>query len=553
MNAPRPLALKVDHLVALMSVAIGDKAHHTHRQNPIPLTDITGGILDYDEGKKRTFPILDALASICVSNPEKQVVALGLQLKLSEGKLCLTIAQNEQVKSGLVNYLQQVWSMLQGMSVKFKAKRSALGQTAESEQYRRVSPNIPDDVAWDSRIRLFRCIYLYTRDKNQKRVKKPLDTLAEFMERFYKSQGTQHTGSRADLDFAFRALRGAYKNFDSKVTVPQDDRFWESLYALLEEATCAVTRIIQNHPVFCSVLVNEVALDNERKNSVVFDLGHALQKLTSQHRNIQCLIAFANSPRLQSVLGCQLTIITVPANPKRPIALPLLAVNWKEIIQTMVPPHKSVGGKWVEKEAASLVSALAKHRNVNAPVHCECALIEYYTKGAKSTRGLNRVPKVSNATTVPLGYRCEENRQPASGRADEWKVVGRKEGSARSVKVSDQWKLVPPFNYIGVSKLSCAACQMWMDGYNKRGGKTFYTRGSHGKWYFPWATPRVGERELSHYMISEITRTYYEHCRANERVRRLSDGSNSGMDHLGTSGKRRTQDLASALLETMRL
>jgi len=256
MNAPTPL--KIHDLVALMSVAIGSQAHHTQRQNQIPLSNVTGGILDYEEGKKRTFPILDALASICVSDPEKQVVALGLQWKLNQGKLCITIAQNDKVKVGLVDYLHKVWDILRSMSVKFKANRSPPGKTGEWLQYRRVSPIIPDDVAWDTRIRLFRQIYLYTRRKNQYRVDKWWRPLAEFMERFYESQGTELTGSASDLDFAFRALRGAYKNMDSQLNVSQNDQFWESFYSLIEEATCAVTRITQNHPFFFTALVSEV-------------------------------------------------------------------------------------------------------------------------------------------------------------------------------------------------------------------------------------------------------------------------------------------------------
>ena len=255
-----PLSLKVHDLVALMSVAIGHRAHHTNRHNEIPLGNVTGGILDYDEGKMRTFPILDALAGICVSDPEKQVVALGLQVKLGENKLCLTIAENEKVKAGLVGYLHQVWGILRAMSFKFRANRSTTGKTAEWLQYRRVSPNIPDDIAWDTRIRLFRQVYLYTRAKNQHRVKKWWDPLAEFMERFYasESQGGELSERGCDLDFAFRALTGAYKHYDSKLNVPQNDQFWESFYALFEEATCSVTRITQDYPFFCPALVSVV-------------------------------------------------------------------------------------------------------------------------------------------------------------------------------------------------------------------------------------------------------------------------------------------------------
>jgi hypothetical protein len=51
---------------------------------------------------------------------------------------------------------------------------------------------------------------------------------------------------------------------------------------------------------------------------------------------------------------------------------------------------------------------------------------------------------------------------------------------------------IPPINYIGVSKLSCAACQAVFDAYNLQTANKkhrYYTRGSHEKWYFPWCLP----------------------------------------------------------------
>lgn len=50
---------------------------------------------------------------------------------------------------------------------------------------------------------------------------------------------------------------------------------------------------------------------------------------------------------------------------------------------------------------------------------------------------------------------------------------------------------VPAFGYIGVSKLSCKPCQIWLECFNDRGGRQYYTRGTHGKWYYPWTAPTV--------------------------------------------------------------
>jgi len=72
----------LDHLVGLMTIAIGSGSHHTRGRNDILLDNVIDGLLDDDEGKERTFLILDLLASTCVSDAEGQVVAIAFQLKL---------------------------------------------------------------------------------------------------------------------------------------------------------------------------------------------------------------------------------------------------------------------------------------------------------------------------------------------------------------------------------------------------------------------------------------------------------------------------------------
>ncbi|KAK2797495.1 hypothetical protein FQN50_009181 [Emmonsiellopsis sp. PD_5] len=49
---------------------------------------------------------------------------------------------------------------------------------------------------------------------------------------------------------------------------------------------------------------------------------------------------------------------------------------------------------------------------------------------------------------------------------------------------------IPPLSYIGVSKLSCLGCWTAINAWNKtRDAPRYAVRGTHGKWYFPWAVP----------------------------------------------------------------
>ena len=53
------------------------------------------------------------------------------------------------------------------------------------------------------------------------------------------------------------------------------------------------------------------ALDRKLKNEKRFDLSHALQKLSIQHQDIECLVAFAHFPPFEPVLYCHLLVICI--------------------------------------------------------------------------------------------------------------------------------------------------------------------------------------------------------------------------------------------------
>lgn len=138
--------------------------------------------------------------------------------------------------------------------------------------------------------------------------------------------------------------------------------------------------------------------------------------------------------------------------------LPKSAAEWKGIIHKIVPPHKSIGGSWAETEANSVVTELGKGRKRDAPVHCECVLVQYYSEAVRSAKSGCSAPRCSSLRKAPSKNQDHEENKKLRTEPQVWKVVGRKESSALSGKISDEWKLVPIFSYLGVFKLSCSLC-----------------------------------------------------------------------------------------------
>ncbi|KAG0632910.1 hypothetical protein HOY80DRAFT_1065947 [Tuber brumale] len=67
-------------------------------------------------------------------------------------------------------------------------------------------------------------------------------------------------------------------------------------------------------------------------------------------------------------------------------------------------------------------------------------------------------------------------------------------------------------------------------------GREFYTRGSHGKWYWPWGMPRVEvEDSLREQMVQEVFKEYLKQVRLPDlRGKTGSDSSAasaSGVEH----------------------
>lgn len=244
----------VHDLVALMSVAIGMDHHHTNRVSDIPMANIIGGIVDYEDGNERTFPVLDSLANICVSRPKGEVVAVALQLQIDLEMIRLTIAKNDDVERNLVSYLTMIWNMLRALASQFAKERAQGSKASEWNDFVEVSPPIPPDVGRQLRMKIFRQIYTYTQEKNRHRVQKHWDGLHVFMKRFYATRQAELEGYELHLDTAYQALRCVFKEYDPKPIEEQDDLYWTNLFALLEVATNRVKKIAGKNNYWCNTL-----------------------------------------------------------------------------------------------------------------------------------------------------------------------------------------------------------------------------------------------------------------------------------------------------------
>jgi len=94
----------------------------------------------------------------------------------------------------------------------------------------------------------------------------------------------------------------------------------------------------------------------------------------------------------------------------------------------------------------------------------------------------------------------------------------------------NDWTSVAPFSYIGVSKLNCYPCSLWIKGFNSLETQKFYTKGCHGKWYWPWVMPRIESDQVGEFMAERISEKYIQTLRREQRLRTSSDTTVDSQD-----------------------
>ncbi|RPA91671.1 hypothetical protein L873DRAFT_1794729 [Choiromyces venosus 120613-1] len=252
------------------------------------------------------------------------------------------------------------------------------------------------------------------------------------------------------------------------------DGEWEEVYWQSMTANEEAKLVLaDSHGLGCENLARELKGDLPGDP---FQLQRALEKLISLPHHIESLFGFAHSPRLRSALQYHMTICAVLGQAQI-VKLPTSREKWKSFLEDACDEHN----RWQGKDAVKLFQKFGLWER-ECPVHCECGLIQYL-----------------------------------------------------QTKHCDSWDNVPAFSYIGVSKLSCSACRVWIEAFNELGGPKFYSRGSHGKWYWPWGMP-MAEGPLKEKMTEKVLDEYITQLEEKGKIKKRagSDGSGaipSGAEH----------------------
>jgi len=242
-------------LAALMSFTFENQHDGYHDLDP-PSQLVKHGVTDDYATSVRTYPVLDAIAGISISEVESQVVAVAMQFNSQTRETHLSIAANQTDKEKLVGHLTAVWGKLQALSNTYAAERGG-----GSNLCGRRSPEIPEDVGLPLRVEIFRDIYQFCMGKQMKRMRKWLEGLNSFMRHLVERRGdTDLKGTESNLYYVvvglFTVLQSLTRLRDNPGTQLADDE-WEEIYMQSMWATENATFALKDRNR-CETLAQEV-------------------------------------------------------------------------------------------------------------------------------------------------------------------------------------------------------------------------------------------------------------------------------------------------------
>jgi hypothetical protein len=464
-----------DAVVALMSSTF--RGNSSHRASELGSGGDSIPLLNrlHPQVNRRTVAILDALAELSVKNPTADVVAIGLRVRLPTVQL--VVATNDQTPTAAtIQHIQKIWDLLKEISAEHFARIVLREVDRHKKSSIMVSQSEKENALY---CQLLREVFQYGYFKFFKRHEKyfnVLTTIEEAWKTMKKEQRGLEDNSTEKLERFVCSLRVIAKDVQGyhqdNWKVSDDDlaeRFAPLLKQQLEDG-----KAILADKWACENWMKMVDSDLDTVVKPVGRLRRAVEKSITFHRHINTLMHFACSPKMRHMFH-NTTFEIVPVNHETPLSgnWPSNEEEWERLRRDIFDRRNMHENPRDPKAEEAVITHLIEH--TKRTVHCECALISYLA------------------------------RNPS----------------------------FPAFSYIGVSKLSCKPCHLWISAYNEHASVLYRTKGCHDKWYMGWRRPLLDEKVQAKVDDAMIEKVETEYCEQEEatgkakkkRVESVSDSS----------------------------
>ncbi|KAF8416745.1 hypothetical protein EV426DRAFT_396420 [Tirmania nivea] len=465
------------------------------RRMPTQPEELANGFIAGGGSPGRGAIVMDALASICVSQATGEVFAIGLQFNHKDSILDILIAGNHDKNDSLrkaKQHLENVLRKVKELGNLYAEERKKDGDVAKWKKWKDNSPpkvSYPKGHRITQRaMELLAIIVKHSAAKLHRRIAKRLtDFIALSQELLGYVKSKQNTARPAEEDDEHKKEMQFLENlleiagcityiYEALGKEPRELKPEALNFICLELLTAwsnfDVLKAAHKHDVFRYVE------KFSPRNS--FPLMHYLEKVLSIYGYFTTLMNWARSPFLRVSLSMTTRVQVLAESSKAP-SLPTNEDAWEAVLNDLFESAN------VDPTDQSFVAESAKHawlryrpkraKLKRCPIHCEVALVQHYHQSSS---------------------------------------------------------IVPPLCYIGVSKLSCLCCHLFLREFAKETKKNFKTRGTHSKIYYPWGFPELGaldgalEGRIQEQMATEIAIHAAHQLMEKGKVRSRATSDSSG-------------------------
>ncbi|KAJ9350539.1 hypothetical protein DTO027B9_6931 [Paecilomyces variotii] len=374
----------------------------------------------------RVARVLDSLSSLLVSKPSREVIATALRVDKTEETIEFFLAANDDVSSKTSSHLEWIWETMRQISSRYR------------EAYYNPTQNSPThNIKDENLLRQFnsfsrRCVE-FTASKIRKRVN---GGFGHFQKINRSDFGENHPFRRIiHTIVALETItREGAPHWEQK---PMDDATWEMLLHLLRTCQRSINDFLKNG----AFTPDELLRVNHFPKWESY-----LRKIAGVMNNVDILIRAALSPRCEHLFGLTFKLYALPAISSRSIHIPQTPKEWETVLEKALS---------------------ARNRN--------------------DAGGLESQPKVMNMSVInnDTAYMAQQVLNQDLVVHCETKILLHIAKTER-----ENPRLAKAYSYVGVSKLSCQGCHCFFLTYNRIHDTRYYTRGTHGKSYWPWQFPQ---------------------------------------------------------------
>lgn len=306
----------------------------------------------------RVSKIFDALATLCISQPKGQVIALTLQT-LPSG-VAIVIAGNSDIPETTCLYLHEMWDVLQQLSRDYAKIHGELNLTH--------SPNRPKFHSLEHLVqqrvkKLGRTILQFTMPKYRNSVNKHYEQFAQIGQSKAREMG---------FEGIYLGITVIHKYLNTTLVGPESEspEHWHAFWTVLDAVRSAVDKFNRD--------------PSELSKTFHFNFTRYITRVAAMPRHMMTLLDAANSPRLRGIFRAEFSLVALKSKGKVYYSLPKSSGDWQRLIDIILDyrnqerdAHEQsyeIDPQTVQDDAKWLDQYLL---NPLAFIHCEAALIAY--------------------------------------------------------------------------------------------------------------------------------------------------------------------------------